>query len=484
MTDQTSFTLALLLVAVGLLVAVLASRLSARLRVATPAVLLIAAAAVANLVPGWEGLSGAAEERIVSVALVLILFDGGMHIGWRRFRQALGASTWIAVAGTLVTAGGIAVVMHWLFGFGWLESVLLGAALSPTDPAVVFSVFGGREVAGRSGTILEAESGLNDPVGISLLVALLAASGSGLDIAVGAAGGFGLQMVIGAAVGVVGGLALRRVMQRLVLPGEALHMLLVVAAALVLYAAGTAAQGSGFLAVFVAGILVGDVRAPFKREVDAFTGGLANLGEIVAFVLLGLTIDAPRIVASGALLPGLVLAVLLVLVLRPLLVGAVLLPIALRRGERWFVLLAGLKGAVPILLGLLVLESGRPGADRLFDVIVVVVLVSVLVQASLVPWLADRLRVPMSAAPLRPYVAGLRFEQEPEEARRLLVEAGSPADGTALTDLPLSADGWLSMVRRRGAIVPLLPGTRLEAGDEVLAFTGDGELARSFRRSG
>lgn len=482
MTTATEFAVALLFVSGALLVAVLANRLSARLRIAAPGLLLIAAAAVANLVPGWQGLSHTVEERVVSVALALILFDGGMHIGWRRLRHVLRASTWIALAGTVVTAAGVVAVAHLLLGFGLPESVLLGAALSPTDPAVVFSVLSGREIEGRAGTILEAESGLNDPVGISLLVAILAATGSGWTVAGQATGVFALQMAIGAAIGIAGGLPLRALMRRVVLPSDALHMLLVAAAALAVYAAGTAVQGSGFLAVFLAGIVVGDVRAPFKREVLAFTAGLANLGEIVTFVVLGLTIDVRRTLDSGVLLPGIALAVLLLLVLRPVLVGAVLVPVALRRGERAFVLLAGLKGAVPILLGLLVLESGRAGATRVFDVIVVVVLVSVLGQASLVPWIATRLRVPMRSTPVRPYVAGLRFEEEPDGAQRYLVEPGSPADGATLADLPTSPEGWVSMIRRGGTAVPVLPSTRLEPDDEVLAFGSGDELGTAFQR--
>ena len=109
----------------------------------------------------------------MSVALVLILFDGGMHIGWRRFRAAAGPIAWIGIAGTAVTAAAVAAVAHFILGFEWQVSLLLGAALSPTDPAVVFSVLGRREISGRSGTILEGESGANDPVGIALLVSLL-----------------------------------------------------------------------------------------------------------------------------------------------------------------------------------------------------------------------------------------------------------------------------------------------------------------------
>ena len=140
-----------------------------------PALFLIVAAIVALFLPELGPAARQIDQRIVSVALVLILFNGGMHIGWRRFRAAAGPIAWIGIAGTAVTAAAVAAAAYFILGFDWQVSLLLGAALAPTDPAVVFAVLGRREISGRSGTILEGESGANDPVGIALLVSLLAA---------------------------------------------------------------------------------------------------------------------------------------------------------------------------------------------------------------------------------------------------------------------------------------------------------------------
>ncbi len=480
-----NFTLALLFVAAGILLAALSTWVSGRLRIASPAVFLIGATAVSNLVPGWRPLSHSTDEAIVSVALALILFDGGSRIGLRRFRASALSATWIAVAGTVLTAAGIALVMHLVFGFDWFGAVLLGAALSPTDPAVVFSVLAGKEIAGRAGTILEAESGLNDPVGIALLASILGASGGVAAIAGQASLEFVVQMAVGALVGVAGGLGLRWLMRHVLLSSAALHMAVTVGAALVVYSAGALAHGSGFLAVFVAGILVGDVRAPFTRDVRGFSAGVANLGEIVTFTVLGLAVDWRQVVAPDVLVPGVVLAVVLTVILRPALVGLIALPVRLPRGERWFVLLAGLKGAVPILLGITLLEADAPGAQRLFDTIVVVVLVSVLAQASIVPWLARRLTVPIEQVPVTPWVAGLRFEQEPADARQFVVQPGAPADGRSIAELDLPDTAWISMVSRDGAPVPVKAGTRLRGGDLVLAFADeDSGLPRLFDRPG
>jgi len=377
------------------LAAVLSNRLAERLRIPAPAIFLVSAAVASDLLPRLGKVEIVTVERVVSVALAVILFDGGMRIGWRRLRPAAAATLWIGVAGTLVTAAALAVCAHLLFGLDWRPALLLGTALAPTDPAVVFSVLGRREIAGHAGTLLEGESGANDPVGIALLVALLAAGGSGLGTAGVVAAQFGLQMVVGLAVGVAGGRLLLWLMRRGPLPSEALYPLRVLTGALAIYGAATAAKGSGFLAVLVAGVVIGDERAPHKGQIHHFHSALASLAEIVAFILLGLTVRLADLPDGNAWLIGLALAALLALAIRPLLVGLLLWPIHLRRGERVFVLWTGLKGAVPILLGTFILEAGIADGDRLYEIIFTVVAFSVIVQGGLVPTLARRLKVPM-----------------------------------------------------------------------------------------
>ncbi|WP_375480133.1 cation:proton antiporter [uncultured Jatrophihabitans sp.] len=398
MGDLGHFAIVVLLVAITLLVAIGSHRLTQWLRIPAPALFLIAAAVAAELAPSLSGLSIVADQRIVTVALAVILFDGGMSIGWSRMREAAGAVVWVGFAGTLVTAAAMAVAAHYLFGFDWRAGLLVGAALAPTDPAVVFSVLGGREIAGRSDTVLEGESGANDPVGIALMVSLLGAGGSGWSAVGSGVGNFAVQLAVGGAVGLIGGWLSLQLMRRAPLPNEALYPVQTIAFALALYGGATALEGSGFLAVFLAGIVVGDVRAPHKREIERFTGALAGVAEIVAFVVLGLSVQLSSVLSHGRVWTGLGLAAVLILVARPALVGALLLAIDLRAGERWFVLLSGLKGAVPILLGTYVLVEGAHRAEEIYDVIFVVVLVSVLVQGSLVPTFARVFKVPMRPA--------------------------------------------------------------------------------------
>jgi cell volume regulation protein A len=480
-SDEFAFSIVVLVVAAVLIAGTFSSRLTAWLRIPAPALFLIVAAVVALFLPALGPAARNIDERIVSVALVLILFDGGMHIGWRRFRAAAGPIAWIGVAGTAITAAALAVAAHFLLGFDWQVSLLLGAALSPTDPAVVFSVLGRREISGRSGTILEGESGANDPVGIALMVSLLSAgTAAGSPILTGLEE-FATQMLVGAAVGIALGLALGWVMRRAQLPTGALSAVFVAGSAVLIYAAGTALQGSGFLAVFIAGILIGDVRAPFRGEIDTFAAGLAGVAEIVVFVLLGLSVQLRDVFQPATLIAGLAIAGLLILVIRPVLVGAVTLPIRLTRGERAFVLWAGLKGAVPILLGMFILTAGIDGAETIYAIIFIVVLISVLLQGGLVPVFARLFRVPMRVVEPRPWSVDVRFAEEPEGLQRHVVHAGSAADGQTVAELSVGDESWISVVSRGGRNLPVRNGTKLRAGDVVLTQVDpDHDVERLF----
>jgi cell volume regulation protein A len=392
--ELSDFGLIVLVVSGGVSVALLARRLSERFPVPAPALFLLAAAIASDVVTDLSDISIKTVERIGVVALIVILFDGGMHVGWRRFRRAVVPIVSLGVIGTFATAGVMTLAAHYLVGFDWTTAGILGAALSPTDPAVMFSVFGNKEVGGRTGTILEGESGVNDPVGIALMIGMLefATSDDGSLWTVVAE--FSLEMVVGLAVGIVGAAVLVPVMRRVRLPSE-LYPLQTIAAAGVIYGVASVAHGSGFLAVFIAGLAFGDVDAPFKAEVRRFHNSLASLAEIVVFVALGLTIDVTDLSGDRVWLDGLLLALILAFVARPVALAPLLAPLHLRRGERLFVAWGGLKGAVPILLAAFALLAGVDDARQIYEIVFVVVAFSVVVQGASLGFAARRLRVPM-----------------------------------------------------------------------------------------
>ncbi len=475
MKDIEPFAWLVLLVALAGLAAVLSNHAAQWLKIPTPGIFFVAAAAAVHVIPNLNSPPNTAVQRLVTVALLVILFDGGMHIGWRRFNSAKGPITLLGLGGTFLTVVAVAVLGHVALGLGWYAAVLVATAVSPTDPAVVFSVLGNHEVAGRSGTILEGESGANDPVGIALMASLVGAGGITAVALLHAAGGFVVQMLVGGLVGVVGGRLLLWFTRRVPLPSEGLYPLRTLASAFVLYGAATLCHGSGFLAVFVAGIVIGDARAPYKVEVERFTSALASLAEIVAFTALGLTVDLKEITRLDVWVPGLVLAIALAVVVRPALIGLCLLPVRLRRNESVFVLFAGLKGAVPILLGTYLLTAGLPDADRLYGIVIVVVTFSVLVQGSLVPTVAHWLNIRMRMVEPEPWALGVRLGEEPQDVIRLTVRSGALADGRSVEDLTdLPDDIWVSLVVRDRRLVPVRGDTVLHAGDEVLVLAESG----------
>ncbi len=471
MDGADGYALILLLASAAALAAVLLNRLTARTFVPTPLFMLLGAAAAATIFPALRLPDAVTVEHIVTVALILILFDGGMTIGVRRFRAAALPVASVGLIGTFLTAAGGAALLHLAFGIDWYLAVLVATAVAPTDPAVVFSVLGQRKIRGRSGTILEGESGANDPVGIALMASLLSAGALSWQGAGEVAVTFGLQMVVGAAVGILGGWGLLWFTRRVPLPNEALYPLRSVFCAVALFGIATLAHGSGFLAVFAAGILLGDPGTPYKREIERFHSALASLGEIVAFLVLGLTVDVAVVARPDVWVPGLVLGLALAVVIRPLAAGLCLLPARLRSNELAFVLFAGLKGAVPILLGEFLRAAHVPEAERLYGIVVVVVTFSVLAQGSLVPAVVRWLKLPSRRVEIEPWTLGVRLREEPDGVHRLRVAPDSPADGATISDVASRVgDVWVSIVVREAQLVTVRDGTLLRAGDDVVVL--------------
>jgi potassium/hydrogen antiporter len=402
MTEITDFAPLLLLVTAAVALAVMSTTLTGRIPVPAPAVFLVAAAVVSDLWPRlYEEVPILTVERIAVVALIVILFNGGMDIGWARFRVAAGPILVLGVLGTFATAGLLAAFAHYALGFDWTPAGIIGAALAPTDPAVMFSVLGRREIVGRSGTTLEGEAGVNDPAGIALMIGLIELATHPEASFFVVVREFAVEMSIGTAMGFAGAFVLLPLLRRLRLPAEGFYPVLALALAGALYSATSLARGSGFLAVFIAGLVVGNARLPYKREIQRFHTALASLAEIVVFIGLGLTVNlgslTARVWADAALL-----LLMLTLVARPLVVALTLARTRLRWAERAFIAWSGLKGAVPILLAAFAVIGGVPSATNVYGIVFVVVLLSVVGQGTLVPLVASALRIPMHERPLRP----------------------------------------------------------------------------------
>ena len=455
MPELSQFGTIVLVVAIGFSAAVAATKLSDFVPIPGPAIFLLAAAIAGDVSPTLaHALSTRGVERIAVIALLVILFDGGMDVGWRRFRASAVEITALGVAGTFATAALVALFAHSLFGLGWSSAGILGAALAPTDPAVMFSVLGKREIGGRTGTILEGESGANDPVGIALMIGMLAFATHAHASFWTVVREVGVEMSVGLAIGVAGAAALLPLMRRFTLPSVALYPIRTLAFASVIYGLAAVAHGSGFLAVFVAGLLVGDARAPYKGDIKRFHKSLAGLAEIVVFAALGLTMHLEGLSRHNAWLDGLLLAALLAFVVRPAVVTPILAAARLRPGERAFVAFGGLKGAVPILLGTFVLLSGAHDSTQIYDIIFVVVAFSVIVQGTAIPFVAPRLGVQMQTA-------------QRHGTRRFAIGPMSDAAGSTIRSLALGDRAWVEAVLRDGQELKPRGRLALQAGDQV-----------------
>ena len=393
MTETAEFGRIVLLVSVGFAIAIQWSVASERLRVPAPAVFLAVAAIASDVFPALGRVITTRDvERLCVLALVVILFNGGMEIGQRRFRESFWPIVLLGLPGTFLVAGLLAMFVHGVIGLGWTTSLLVAAAVAPTDPAVMFSVLGGREIQGRTGVILKGESGTNDPVGIALMLGILETATHG-GSTTGIAGEFVVEMGVGLAIGLAGGLALRQAMSRWPLPDDALDPLRTLAGAGLIYGFASVAHGSGFLAVFVAGLVISQARVAHAAQIEHFHRALASLGEIVVFVALGLTINLGSLDLRDVWINGLVIAAVLILLIRPLMVASLLVNARLSGREKAFISWAGMRGAVPILLAAFTLIEAADDAHLIYGLVFVVVITSVVIQGSLIQPVSTRLGI-------------------------------------------------------------------------------------------
>src|SRR5665213_1070634 len=358
MHDVTSFGGVVLVWGLIGTAALLARRVARWVGIPAPAVFLVAAAVAANSIKALRtAVTLHTVENVVTLALIVILFDGGLHLGRRRFRESAAPIVVLGVLATFATAALVAVLAHVAFALSWKFSLVLGAALAPTDPAVVFALLANHENGGRTSSILQGESGFNDPAGIALLLGFVQLTTHPHASAAAMAGTFALSMAVGIACGVVGGLALRRLFWTNRRTPQGLQTL---AGVLAVYGLTTIAHGSGFLAVLVAGIVIDspefeaiEVASGARELTEHFHATLSTLGELVAFVMLGTTVNLHTIFSRDVWPIGLAIFAALAIVIRPAVCVPLLVRLHLTKREISFISWAGLKGAVPLLLGAL-----------------------------------------------------------------------------------------------------------------------------------
>ena len=419
--------------------------------------------------PGGINFDDAELARAVGVVgLAAILYEGGLSTSWRRLRQVAVPAALLSTVGVIVTTALTGVAAYALFDLSWLESLLLGAVVASTDAAAVFATLRYTGIRRRLARTLEAETGGNDPMAIALTIGLIewiekpAYGFHDLALLVVR------QLGLGLLVGVVLGAAAMWIFSRLPASIGAFVPVASVAAASLAFGVADVLGGSGFLAVYLVGLAVGSTPSRYRRQLVAFHEGIAFLAQVALFVVLGLLVFPAQL--AEVALPGLALAALLVLVVRPAAVWASTAFSDFDHRERTLLGWAGLRGAVPIVLGTFVLSSQVGRSETIFNAVFFVVVVSTLVQGTTLEWVAGRLglREPASASIAAPLAIG--DEWSTLELVDFVVSPGHAIDGSAVRELGLPRDALVAVIVRGDDAIPPRGSTTLGVGDRLFVL--------------
>ncbi|WP_254407644.1 potassium/proton antiporter [Streptomyces sp. GMY02] len=460
----------LLVSSLVLLIAVAAVRISSRSGL--PSLLLYLGIGV---VIGQDGIfhvkfdNAGLTQVIGYAALVVILAEGGLGTKWKEVRPALPAAAALSTVGVGVSVGVTAAAAYYLVGLEWRQALIIGAVVSSTDAAAVFSVLRKVPLPSRVTGALEAESGFNDAPVVIIVVAL-SASGP-VEHWYVLVGVIALELAIGACIGLAVGFAGAYGLRHVALPASGLYPIAVMAIAVSAYALGATAHGSGFLAVYVTSVILGNSKLPHAPANRGFAEGLGWIAQIGMFVLLGLLVTPHEL--GDDFLPALIVGLVLTVVARPLAVVVSLLPFRIPWQERALMSWAGLRGAVPIILSTIPMVSQIEGSLRIFNIVFILVVVYTLVQGPTLPWLAKALRLGDSAE-----AADLGIESAPLERLRghllsVAIPPRSKMHGVEVGELRLPSGSAVTLVVREGKSFVPSPSTVLRRGDELLVVATD-----------
>lgn len=459
----------ILLAAVLILLGIASSKLSARLGLPVLVLfLLIGMLAGDGGIGGVSFNSPSAAHALGTLALAIILFDGGLQTQTASIKRVWRPAGLLATAGVLITAVLTGLAAGYVLDLSLMEGMLLGAIVGSTDAAAVFSLLrnAGIHIRERLKSTLEIESASNDPMAIFLTVGLLEILVNDLEPGTGLLYMFLMQMGVGAAVGLgVGWLAVQ-IINRIHLAASGLYPVMVAACGLLAFGLAANFNGSGFLAIFLAGVVIGNSRFVFQRSTFLFHDGLAWLSQITMFVVLGLLINPASLL--NVWLEGLIIAAVLVLIARPLAVVPILAPFGFRKREIALVSWVGLRGSVPIILAIFPFIFGLPGAELIFNVVFFVVLISATIQGSTLALVARRLGLTEKppAAPAATLEITALGDVDADIVEYTL-GATCRAVGRRLSQTALPEGTVVAMITRGNEVIPPRGSTLLSAGDHL-----------------
>jgi potassium/hydrogen antiporter len=427
-----------------------------------------------GMLAGSEGIGGIAFENyeiahgVATVALALILFDGGLQTPFGAFRRAWRPAVSLATVGVLITAAITGAAAAAILGVSPLYGILLGSIVGSTDAAAVFSILRSRglHLEERVSATLEVESGSNDPMAIFLTIGILELIQRPEHPPAALLGFFALQMGVGLFAGYASGRLTVLLVNRVDLDAAGLYPVLVTGCGLLAYGVAASLGGSGFLAVYVAGVLVGNSRIVFQRGVFVFHDAGAWMAQTVMFILLGLLSFPSALIEVAS--EGLLIALVLTLVARPAAVGIALLPFRFRWRELVFLSWVGLKGAVPIILATYPLLVGIPEGILFFNVVFFVVLISALTQGWSLPWFAAKLGIQGPRRPERPVTLEITsLKHVDADIVEYTITPESRVLGRKISEIAFPDGAVVALIARDWSVIPPRGSTRLHEDDHV-----------------
>lgn len=459
----------ILIAALLLFAGILSSKLSPRLGLPMLVLFLIV-----GMLAGEAGIGGiqfdnaTTAHALGTLALAVILFDGGLQTSMSAIRLAWKPASLLSTAGVAITAGITGVAAAYILGIPLLVGLLLGAIVGSTDAAAVFSILrsAGIHIKPRLKSTLEIESASNDPMAIFLVVGLLELITGDMTLGPDMALLFIKQMGIGAVTGLFIGWVAIKMINRIELIAAGLYPVLIAVCGAIAFGAAASLGGSGFLATFIAGVIIGNSRFVFQQATFLFMDGLAWLSQIAMFVMLGLLVNPPLLLDVWA--EGLVIAIILVFIARPLAVVPLLALTGFSARETTLISWVGLRGSVPIILAIFPLLFGIDEAGLVFNVVFFVVLLSATVQGSTLPWAARKLKLTQlpPACPVKPLEIPSLGGVNADIVEIVLGER-SRACGYTLQALPLPEGVNIVMLVRDKKVLPPQPSTKLQPDDHL-----------------
>ncbi|MGG3800512.1 potassium/proton antiporter [Metabacillus fastidiosus] len=481
MTEHVNADYFIVLLGIFLILGVITTKLS--LRFGIPALVLFM---LIGMLIGSDGLGFIhfddvhLAELTGIIALIIILFDGGLQTRWSTVKKVTAPSLTLATIGVLLTTAIIAIGAKLIFGIDWLEAFLMGAIVGSTDAAAVFSVMTGQNIKDKLSSTLEAESGTNDPMAVFLTISIIQLITSDNTNILMLIGSFFWQMGLGLGIGLLFGFIASKSINQINLDSSGLYPVLVLSFATLTYSLTSLINASGFLAVYVAALVIGNQELTYRHSIIRFNEGLAWMMQIVMFIILGLLASPPQIMSWDIIWKGILLSFILMFIARPI---AVFLSISFFKftiNDKIFISWAGLRGAVPIVLATFPMIAGVENSQLMFNIVFFVVLTSALIQGSSISFLAEKLHLTGEVKASSPHMLKL-VSIGKANAEMIEFEVGNDNHiiGKPLDQISFPEQALINAIIRNNKLVPSHGDTVIHKGD-ILYILADKKVTTTL----